>query len=187
VDLASGQEVPSGEVGELWFRGPNIVRGYWNNPEATAAAFTDGWFRTGDLGRVTDGWVYVVDRAKDVVIRGGENIYCAEVEAALYEHPAIEEAAIIGIPHEMLGEEAVAVVVPRAGASLVAGDVQQHVAQRLGSFKVPAHVVFQSAPLPRTESGKVLSRPAALASAGTSWPAAAWGRSSHRRSPRCQA
>jgi long-chain acyl-CoA synthetase len=158
VDLASGEDVPEGDVGELWFRGPNIVRGYWNNPEATAAAFSDGWFRTGDLGRVDDGWVYVVDRMKDVVIRGGENIYCAEVEAALFEHPAIEDAAIVGVPHESLGEEAVAVVVPGAGANVTAGDVQRHVAERLASFKVPAHVVFRSEPLPRTQSGKVLKR-----------------------------
>jgi long-chain acyl-CoA synthetase len=158
VDPANGEDMAEGEVGELWFRGPNIVRGYWNNPEATAAAFTDGWFHTGDLGRVADGWVYVLDRMKDVVIRGGENIYCAEVEAALFEHPAIEDATIVGVPHESLGEEAVAVVVPRAGASLTAEDVQRHVAKRLASFKVPAHVVFLSEPLPRTQSGKVLKR-----------------------------
>ena len=158
VDPASGEDVPKGYVGELWFRGPNIVRGYWNNPEATAAAFTDGWFHTGDLGRVTGGWVYVVDRMKDVVIRGGENIYCAEVEAALFEHPAIEEAAIFGIPDESLGEQAVAAVVLRVGASCTAADVQRHVAERLASFKVPAHVVFSSEPLPRTPSGKVLKR-----------------------------
>jgi long-chain acyl-CoA synthetase len=167
VDPASGEDVLEGEVGELWFRGPNIVRGYWNSPEATAAAFTDGWFHTGDLGRVTDGWVYVVDRMKDVVIRGGENIYCAEVEAALFEHPAIEDATILGIPHESLGEEAVAVVVPRAGASCTAGDVQRHVADRLASFKVPAHVVFRSEPLPRTQSGKVLKRELRSAVAAT--------------------
>jgi long-chain acyl-CoA synthetase len=102
--------------------------------------------------------VYVVDRVKDVVIRGGENIYCAEVEAALFEHPAIEDATVVGVAHEQLGEEAVAVVVPREGASVTAGDVQRHVAQRLASFKVPAHVVFRSEPLPRTQSGKVLKR-----------------------------
>jgi long-chain acyl-CoA synthetase len=158
VDPASGEDVPEGDVGELWFRGPNTVRGYWNNPEATAAAFTGGWFRTGDLGRVAGGWVYVVDRMKDVVIRGGENIYCAEVEAALFDHPAIEDATVVGIPHESLGEEAVAVVVPREGASVTAGNLQQHVANRLASFKVPAHVVFRSEPLPRTQSGKVLKR-----------------------------
>jgi long-chain acyl-CoA synthetase len=158
VDPDSGKDVPQGDVGELWFRGPNIVRGYWNNPGATVAAFTGGWFRTGDLGRVAGGWVYVADRMKDVVIRGGENIYCAEVEAALFEHPAIEDATVVGVPHEQLGEEAVAVVVPREGAGVTAGDVRRHVAQRLATFKVPAHVVFRSEPLPRTQSGKVLKR-----------------------------
>jgi long-chain acyl-CoA synthetase len=161
VDPASGEVVPEGEVGELWFRGPNIVRGYWNNPEATAAAFTDGWFHTGDLGRVRDGWVYVVDRIKDVVIRGGENIYCAEVEAALFEHPGVADVAIVGVPHESLGEEAVAVVHLLPGTAAgpdVAEGLRRHVAERLASFKVPAHVVFRDEPLPRTPSGKVLKR-----------------------------
>ena len=161
VDPATGEDVSEGEVGELWFRGPNIVRGYWNNPEATAAAFTDGWFHSGDLGRVLDGWVYVVDRMKDVVIRGGENIYCAEVEAALFEHPAVADVAIVGVAHESLGEEAVAVVHLRPGAAPgpeVAERLRRHVAERLASFKVPAHVVFRDEPLPRTPSGKVLKR-----------------------------
>ncbi|MFD0854257.1 class I adenylate-forming enzyme family protein, partial [Actinomadura adrarensis] len=108
VEPDTGKDVPEGEVGELWFRGPNIVRGYWNNPAATETAFTDGWFHTGDLGRVEDGWVYVVDRIKDVIICGGENIYCAEVEAVLFEHPAVADVAIVGVPHETLGEEAAA-------------------------------------------------------------------------------
>jgi len=112
VDPGSGDPVPDGEIGELWFRGPNVVRGYWNDPVATEAAFTDGWFHSGDLGRVEDGWVYVVDRMKDVVIRGGENIYCAEVEAALFEHPSVADVALVGVPDAVLGEEAVAVVVP---------------------------------------------------------------------------
>jgi long-chain acyl-CoA synthetase len=99
------QDVPEGEIGELWFRGSNVVRGYWNNLEATAAAFTDGWFRTGDLGHVRNGWVSVVDRMKDVMIRGGENVYCVEVEAALFEHPDVADAAVVGLPHERLGEE----------------------------------------------------------------------------------
>jgi long-chain acyl-CoA synthetase len=158
VDPATGEDVPDGDVGELWFRGPNVVRGYWNNPEATAAAFTDGWFHTGDLGKVEQGWVYVVDRLKDVVIRGGENIYCAEVEAALFEHPAVEDVAIVGVPHESLGEEAVAVVHLRPGATAGAGDLQAHVRERLAGFKVPSHVVFRTDPLPRTQSGKVLKR-----------------------------
>ncbi|MFP5070655.1 class I adenylate-forming enzyme family protein [Pseudonocardia nantongensis] len=161
VDPASGEDLGEGEVGELWFHGPNIVRGYWNDPEATAAAFTDGWFHTGDLGRVQDGWVYVVDRMKDVVLRGGENIYCAEVEAALFEHAAVGDVAIVGVPHASLGEEAVAVVHLRPGAvpgPESAERLRGHVRDRLASFKVPAHVVFRAEPLPRTPSGKVLKR-----------------------------
>jgi long-chain acyl-CoA synthetase len=158
VDPATGRDTGEGEVGELWFYGPNIARGYWNNPEATAAAFAGGWFRTGDLGRVDDGWVYVVDRLKDVIIRGGENIYCAEVEAALFEHPAIDDVAVVGVPDPRNGEEAVAVVVPASQAALTADEVRRHVGERLASFKVPAYVVFRSQPLPRTASGKVLKR-----------------------------
>ena len=109
----------TGEVGEIWLKGPTIVRGYFNNPEATAATFTDGWFHTGDLGRLDDdGYLYVVDRIKDVVIRGGENVYAAEVEAAIYEHPDVLDAAIIGVPHERLGEEVGAVVRLRPGSTL---------------------------------------------------------------------
>lgn len=158
VDPGTGQDVVGDEIGELWFRGPNVVRGYWNNPDATADAFVDGWFRTGDLGRVVDGWVYVLDRIKDVVIRGGENIYCAEVEGVLYEHPQIDDVALIGVPHESLGEEAVAVVVPVEGSALTADEVKQHVAGRLAAFKIPAHVVFQPEGLPRTPTGKVLKK-----------------------------
>ena len=158
VDPATGEDVGEGEVGELWFYGPNIVRGYWNNPKATAEAFTGGWFHTGDLGRIDDGWVYVVDRLKDVVIRGGENIYCAEVEAALFEHPGIDDVAVLGVPDPRNGEEAVAVIVPAAGADLTADEVRRHVGERLAAFKVPAYVVLRSEPLPRTASGKVLKR-----------------------------
>ena len=106
-----GRDCPVGEVGELWARGPNIVKGYWNKPEATAAAFTEGWFHSGDLAHLDDeGFVYVVDRLKDVVIRGGENVYSAEVEAVLFEHPALEDVAVIGLPHPTYGEEVAAVV-----------------------------------------------------------------------------
>ncbi|MCW0214593.1 MAG: acyl--CoA ligase [Pseudonocardia sp.] len=168
VDPATGEDAEPGGVGELWFRGPNVVRGYWNNPEGTAAAFTDGWFHTGDLGLTRDGWVYVVDRMKDVVIRGGENIYCAEVEGALFEHPAVADVAIVGIPHERLGEQAVAVVNLHEGTDgeVTAADLQQHVRERLAEFKVPEHVVFRSEPLPRTPSGKVLKRELRTAVAG---------------------
>ncbi|MEY8040347.1 class I adenylate-forming enzyme family protein [Saccharopolyspora cebuensis] len=158
VDPATGADVADGEIGELWFRGPNVVRGYWNNPEATAAAFVDGWFRTGDLGHVQDGWVHVVDRMKDVVIRGGENVYCAEVEAALFEHPDVVDAAVVGVPHRELGEEVVAVVTARSGSGVDAAALRAHVGQRLAAFKVPAHVVFHAGELPRTTTGKVLKR-----------------------------
>src|SRR3954469_22530211 len=122
VDPGSGEDLPAGKVGELWVRGPNVVRGYWNKPQETAESFTDGWFHTGDLGYVDeDGLVYVVDRLKDVVIRGGENVYCAEVEAVLFEHPDVEDVAIIGLPDERLGEQVAAVIKPRPGAMPAAG------------------------------------------------------------------
>src|SRR6185312_7274901 len=106
----SGGSLPAGQVGEIWLKGPTVVRGYYGLEAETAEAFTDGWFHTGDLGRLDqDGYLYVVDRLKDVVIRGGENIYSAEVEAALYEMPEETEAAVIGVPHERLGEEVGAV------------------------------------------------------------------------------
>jgi long-chain acyl-CoA synthetase len=159
VDPATGSDVPTGEVGELWFRGPNIVRGYWNDPEATAQSFTDGWFHTGDLGHLdAEGFVFVVDRLKDVVIRGGENVYCAEVEAVLFEHPAVADVAIVGIPHPSLGEEVAAVVQVRNGATVTAGELQAHVADRLARFKVPSVVVLSRDALPRTATGKVLKR-----------------------------
>ena len=113
-----GQPLPVGEVGELCFRSPQVVKGYWNDPGATNDAFAGGWFRTGDLGYVdADGYVYVVDRLKDVVIRGGENVYCAEVEAVLFEHPAVADVAIIGLPDQAMGERVGAVVVARPGVS----------------------------------------------------------------------
>jgi long-chain acyl-CoA synthetase len=154
-----GQDVTPGEVGEIWINGPTIVRGYHNNPDATAAAFTDGWFHTGDLGYLDeDGFTHVVDRLKDVVIRGGENVYAAEVEAALFEHPDVADAAVVGVPHPTLGEEVAAVVLARPGRDLDRADVQAHVAQRLAAFKVPSVVVVREAELPRNASGKVLKR-----------------------------
>ncbi len=156
---ADSATLDAGEVGEIWLRGPTVVRGYFNNPEATAAAFRDGWFATGDLGRLDDeGYLFVVDRLKDVIIRGGENIYAAEIEAALYEHPEVTEAAIIGIPDERYGEEVGAVVRLRAGASLTEDDVRAHVAVRLASFKVPSRVWITDDELPRNAAGKVLKR-----------------------------
>jgi long-chain acyl-CoA synthetase len=154
-----GVDVADGEIGEIWIRGPHVVQGYWNKPEATAEAFTNGWFHTGDLGyRDPSGFFYVVDRKKDVVIRGGENVYCAEVEAVLFEHPAVQDVAIIGLPHRMLGEEVAAVIEPRAGHSIDPDDIQAFVATRLARFKAPTQVLIHDGPLPRTATGKVLKR-----------------------------
>jgi long-chain acyl-CoA synthetase len=154
-----GEPVPVGERGEIWFKGPNLIRGYWNRPEATAETIVDGWLRTGDIGRLDDeGFVYVEDRAKDIVIRAGENVYCAEVEAAIYEHPAVHEAAVFGVPHERLGEEVAAVVVRRPGVPVTVEEVQEHVGARLAGFKVPSRVEIWTDPLPRNPAGKVLKR-----------------------------
>jgi long-chain acyl-CoA synthetase len=152
-----GREVAAGEVGELLIKGPNVIKGYWNRPEATAQAFVDGWFHTGDLARVDDeGFVYIVDRAKDMLIRGGENVYCAEVEAAIYEHPAIADAAVIGVPHEVLGEDVGAVVCLRPGQALTAEELSEFLRARIAAFKVPAHVWFRDGELPRNPGGKIL-------------------------------
>jgi long-chain acyl-CoA synthetase len=153
----SGQELPAGEVGELWIKGPNVVKGYWNNPEATAETFTDGWVHTGDVARIDDqGFVYIVDRAKDMLIRGGENIYCSEIESVLCDHPAVADAAVIGIPHDVLGEEVGAVVNFRPGATATESELREHVALRLAAFKVPVTVWVLDEPLPRNPAGKVL-------------------------------
>ena len=154
-----GNEVPVGEVGELWIKGPNVVKGYWNKPEATEAAFGGGWFRSGDGARLDeDGFVYIVDRIKDMVIRGGENVYCAEIEAAMFEHPEVSDVAVIGVPHDVLGEEVGAVVLRTPGSSVTAEELQAHVKERLAAFKVPAHFFFRDEPLPRNPQGKVLKR-----------------------------
>ncbi len=154
-----GNEVPQGEVGELWIKGPNVVRGYWGKPEATAQTFSDGWLRTGDVARIDkEGFIFIVDRAKDMIIRGGENVYCSEVEAAIFEHPAVLDAAVIGVPHEVLGEEVGAVVQLKPGQRATAEDVQAHVRGRLAAFKVPAHIWFRSEDLPRNAAGKLLKR-----------------------------
>jgi long-chain acyl-CoA synthetase len=152
-----GEELPTGEVGELVIRGPNIIKGYWNHPEATRESFIGGWFHSGDLARVDDdGFVYIVDRAKDMLIRGGENVYCAEVEAAAYEHPAVADAAVIGVPHDELGEEVGVVICRRPGASLEAEELQAFLRERIAAFKVPAHVWFRDGELPRNPGGKIL-------------------------------
>jgi long-chain acyl-CoA synthetase len=153
----SGDELPTGEVGELLIKGPNVIKGYWNRPDATAQAIVGGWFHSGDLARMDeDGFVYIVDRAKDMLIRGGENVYCAEVEAALYEHPAVADAAVIGVPHDELGEEVGAVVRLRPDATLTTEELRAFLRERIAAFKVPSHVWFREAELPRNPGGKIL-------------------------------
>ncbi len=154
-----GNELPTGETGEIWMRGSTIVPGYWRRPDATAATFTDGWLHSGDLGRIDEeGFVYIVDRAKDMVIRGGENIASLEVEAVLYDHPAVLEAAVFPVPHPSLGEEVGAVVRLRPGEVATADQLRAHAADRLAAFKVPAHVWLRTEPFPRGDTGKMLKR-----------------------------
>jgi long-chain acyl-CoA synthetase len=153
-----GRALPEGEVGELCLRGQALVRGYWQDPAGTAEAFGDGWFRTGDLATVRDGRVTVVDRIKDMVVRGGENVYCVEVEAVLHDHPDVVDAAVLGVPHPVLGEEVAAVVRLRPGATADVGELRAHVGESLAAFKVPAHVFVRDEPLPRNSTGKVLKR-----------------------------
>lgn len=154
----AGEALPEGEAGELWLRGQALVRGYWQDEEATAQAFTGGWFRTGDLAVMREGRVDVVDRIKDMVIRGGENVYCVEVESVLHDHPDVEDAAVLGVAHPVLGEEVAAVVRIRPGAGATAEELRQHVGRSLAAFKVPAHVLVSGDPLPRNATGKILKR-----------------------------
>ena len=152
-------ELPTGEVGELWASGPQIVIGYWNKPEATAETFVDGWVRTGDLAKVDEeGFLTIVDRAKDMIIRGGENIYSIEVENVLYQYPGVIDAALIGIPHHTLGEEPAAVVHLAPGASATEEQLKAWVKERLAIFKTPVRIVFLDQPLPRNANGKILKK-----------------------------
>jgi long-chain acyl-CoA synthetase len=160
-----GEEPPSDQAadpertGELWIKGPNVVRGYWNRPEDSALSFSRSWLHTGDVARIDEeGFVHIVDRAKDMIIRGGENVYCVEVEAALFEHPAVADCAVIGVPHPVLGEEVGAVVVLRPGEDVGADELARFVKERLAAFNVPARFWFRAEPLPRNPAGKVLKR-----------------------------
>jgi long-chain acyl-CoA synthetase len=154
-----GREVPRGEIGEIVARGPNIMKGYLNMPNETESALRDGWLHTGDIGRIDEaGYVYLVDRLKDVVMTGGENVYSSEVEAVLFRHPAVAEAAIIGVPHERLGETVMAVIVPKAGARPTEEELIVHCRASLGGFKVPRRFAFVEA-LPKSALGKVLKEP----------------------------
>jgi steroid-24-oyl-CoA synthetase len=152
-----GEALPAGATGEVLIKGPIVMPGYWGKPEATAEALTDGWLHTGDVGHLDEeGYLYITDRAKDMIIRGGENIYCVEIENRLVEHPAVADAAVIGVPHPTLGEEVKAVVAVEPGHSLTGDDVRAWVAETLANFKVPAHVELRDEKLPRNASGKLL-------------------------------
>jgi len=151
------RHLPAGETGEILIKGPILMAGYWNRPEATAEAIRDGWLHTGDIGHLSpDGYVYVTDRAKDMIIRGGENVYCVEIENRLVLHPAIADAAVIGVPHHELGEEVKAVVQIEDGHDLSEDDVRAWVAEALAGFKVPTYVEVRREKLPRNASGKLL-------------------------------
>lgn len=155
----AGAALPPGAIGEVRVRGPMIVAGYWNRPEATAETFADGWVRTGDIGRVDDeGFLYLLDRAKDMIIRGGENIYSIEVESVLYAHPGVTDCALIGLPHRTLGEEPAAVVHLAPGAQASEVELQEWVRGHLAAFKVPVAIRFCADPLPRNANGKILKR-----------------------------
>ncbi len=157
MNVEGTEDLPVGAVGELWARGPNIVKCYWNKPEATAATFVDGWVKTGDLARLDEeGFCYIIDRAKDMLIRGGENIYCIEVENVLYDHPAVMDAALVPVPHKQLGEEPGAVVHLKPGMHTTEEELRQFVAGKLAAFKVPVKVVFWPETLPRNANGKIL-------------------------------
>ena len=152
-----GRESNVGETGELWVRGPNVVKGYWRKPEATKETFIDGWLRTGDIGKLDEeGFLTLVDRAKDMLIRGGENIYCIEVENALFEHPAVVDAAVVGVAHRTLGEEPGAVVTLKPGARADEAELRAFVAERLAAFKVPVKILFRDEILPRNANGKIV-------------------------------
>ena len=153
------KSLPTGEAGEIWFFGPMLIRGYWNRPEATAETIVDGWLRSGDIGRLdAEGFVYVEDRVKDMIIRAGENIYGAEVESVIYDHPAVHEAAVFGVPHERLGEEVGVAILPKDGMALDPQDLWKFLDGKIANFKIPAHVVVMTEPLPRNAAGKFLKR-----------------------------
>jgi long-chain acyl-CoA synthetase len=154
-----GNEVPQGEVGEIVIRGHNVMKGYWERPDATRDAMTeDGWFRTGDIAKVDeDGYFFIVDRKKDLIIRGGYNVYPREIEEVLYEHPAIQEAAVVGVPDESLGEEVGAAVVLKKGESIDADEIKAYVKEQVAAYKYPRKIWFADE-LPKGPTGKILKR-----------------------------
>lgn len=156
---ADGQDAGAGEAGELLIRGPNVVAGYWNQPDASGEAFEDGWYHTGDIVRRDDeGFVYLLDRAKDMLIRGGENIYCVEIESALVAHPSVLDAAVVGLPHRVLGEEVAAIVQIKPDAELSEAELQSFVRDRLAAHKTPVRIDVRRSELPKNAAGKTLKR-----------------------------
>ena len=156
IDI-DGKELPTGEVGELAARGPNIMKGYWNKPEQTAEVLVDGWYRSGDMGYMDDeGFVFLVDRAKDMIVSGGENVYCSEVEEALYKHPAVLEAAVFGVPDEAWGEAVHAVVVPRE--EVTSEELIAFCRTRIAGYKLPKAITLSDEELPKSGPGKILKR-----------------------------
>jgi len=155
----AGDTVPAGEVGELWARGAQVIKGYLNRADATAETITDGWMHTGDIARVDeDGFIFIVDRKKDMVLRGGENVYCAEVEASLYRHAAVAECSVFGVPDERLGEEVAAAIFLRPGHQTDAAALREHCATIMAKHKIPRYLWIVDEPLPRNASGKFLRR-----------------------------
>jgi long-chain acyl-CoA synthetase len=149
----------SNEKGEIWMKSPTLIRGYWRKPEATGETIVDGWLRSGDLGHIDDdGYLYVEDRMKDMILRAGENVYSAEVEAAIYELPEVYEAAVFGLPDERLGEVVACVVMLKPGQPLTEDQLRAHLQSRLANFKVPTRMAFTDKPLPRNAPGKMLKR-----------------------------
>jgi long-chain acyl-CoA synthetase len=137
--------------------GPMLIRGYWNRPDATAETIENGWLHTGDGGYIDDeGFLFIKDRIKDMILRGGENVFCTEVEGSIYEHPAVYEAAVFGVPHERLGEEVAVAIFPKEGVTITAEDLWKFLDGKISSFKVPNHVVIMNEPLPRNAAGKFL-------------------------------
>jgi len=154
-----GKTVPQGEIGELWVRGASVIKGYLNRPDATAESITDGWLHTGDVARIDeDDFIFIVDRKKDMVLRGGENVYCAEVEAAVHHHPAVAECCVFGVPDVRLGEDVAAAVVLREGYHLTAEELRAHCADHLARHKIPRNIWFMTDALPRNANGKFLKR-----------------------------
>jgi len=159
VDLKLHGVMPGSDVGELLVRAPNVVKGYWNKPEATAETFAGGWLHTGDMARLDEeGFVQIVDRKKDMVNRGGENVYCVEVENALSAHPAVFEVAVVGVPDKMMGEKVGAAIVLKPNTSAEAGDLLKFAREHLADFKVPQFMVVRTDALPRNPGGKILKK-----------------------------